>query len=579
MLGDQGEKSKNPLKKAIRRRNAKTVTFSAPTYVEASDIDYSSEEEGEGDYFAQDQQQAAQQAEVNDQQATTEATSERAEVRDVDSSTSEVAARKNGDSALKPGSETARTSDEIFDGNSEKSAKSRNGTVRNTDSFFKDDTVETRKITLTPNLLRDDSSTSTVRTSGDSKELRQRPSIDKLEKDPAEKGKEDKKKKDKKEKDKKPGMLSNLFSRKKKRLQDDDIDELIYGKKNSGEDARSSPAPSNDSEELVTEDTTQRQSSPQRQPSKLQKQPRMDAAITATNKLSNLTAEVRPADTQQVPAPERAPQASLAAEPSMRMVRADSQEPTEDVQKTRMVTPEVSRITTSQNNQDGSKSENPLSKILRARSHSNSEPKPEKVKKAKVRSELDDFDSSVESSPIDGPAHDPIKQPAREAPARPSIPGAYPDSYVATPATERPNPLDERLSESPVQVSPVEPSSRSNPPALMVDTSSQEDGHSPVSSPSPDIVDVDEVLGKKSSEHSISTPTSTSTWNDAHLRTFFDDDSEIKDLLVVVYDKSGVVPAGPDHPITGNLFKEENAKLADITSVSVLYITLTTSLR
>jgi len=29
-----------------------------------------------------------------------------------------------------------------------------------------------------------------------------------------------------------------------------------------------------------------------------------------------------------------------------------------------------------------------------------------------------------------------------------------------------------------------------------------------------------------------------------------------------------VVPAGPDHPITGNLFREENAKLEDITNVS-----------
>lgn len=39
--------------------------------------------------------------------------------------------------------------------------RSRNGTVRNTDSFFKDDTVETKKISLTPNLLRDDASSAT----------------------------------------------------------------------------------------------------------------------------------------------------------------------------------------------------------------------------------------------------------------------------------------------------------------------------------------------------------------------------------------------------------------------------------
>lgn len=38
----------------------------------------------------------------------------------------------------------------------------------------------------------------------------------------------------------------------------------------------------------------------------------------------------------------------------------------------------------------------------------------------------------------------------------------------------------------------------------------------------------------------------------------------------MVFDKSGVEPAGPDHPITGGLFRAENAKLADITSVSPL---------
>lgn len=52
MLGDNPEKSKNPLKKAMRRRNTKTVTFTSPTYFEASDIEYSTDEEqGEGEYL------------------------------------------------------------------------------------------------------------------------------------------------------------------------------------------------------------------------------------------------------------------------------------------------------------------------------------------------------------------------------------------------------------------------------------------------------------------------------------------------------------------------------------------------
>lgn len=49
MLGDNAEKSKNPLKKAMRRRNAKTVTFTSPTFFEPSDNEYSTEEEEEED--------------------------------------------------------------------------------------------------------------------------------------------------------------------------------------------------------------------------------------------------------------------------------------------------------------------------------------------------------------------------------------------------------------------------------------------------------------------------------------------------------------------------------------------------
>src|SRR5437763_15302917 len=68
MLGDNPEKSKNPLKKAMRRRNAKTVQFAAPQYFEPSDFDYSDEEdEGQerqleqGDSSLQEQEQEQEQ--------------------------------------------------------------------------------------------------------------------------------------------------------------------------------------------------------------------------------------------------------------------------------------------------------------------------------------------------------------------------------------------------------------------------------------------------------------------------------------------------------------------------------------
>ena len=77
MLGDNTEKSKNPLKKAMRRRNAKTVQFCAPTYVEASDVEYSTDEEdGEADpYLSEGESLEAQaQATANGGQHDEEAT-------------------------------------------------------------------------------------------------------------------------------------------------------------------------------------------------------------------------------------------------------------------------------------------------------------------------------------------------------------------------------------------------------------------------------------------------------------------------------------------------------------------------
>lgn len=559
MLGDQAEKSKNPLKKAIRRRNAKTVTFTAPTYVEASDNDYSTDEEdGEGDYYGQNdqQEQNAEQEQIVEEEevAAVEPLKPRAEIREVKSDSVEPESK---DIIAKTSSDISRNSDDVFEGKPE--SKSRNGTVRNTDSFFKDDTVETRKITLTPNLLRDDSSTST-RTSNDSKELKQRPSLDKLEKDSPEKSK-DKKTKDKKDKEKKPGMLSGLFKRKDKRNKsslDEEADDLLVNKR-STENSRS-PEPTRESEDTtaVEAQAPTQTSDIQRQPSKLQKQPRTDTSPTRKTGQAN---EPKALEPQQAPAPTRAQPAESVQAPSMRLVQPDTAD--EAAQQPLSISPVQNRsgsaalrapapILTAAKEP---KSVGAISKMLRSNSESN--PKPVKTTKAKSRVELDDFDTSEEDSLVEETAPAPSKQLQRP------IPGSFPDSYITSPVQERGNPGDERLSESPVQVSPVQ----SYPPPLMVDTSSQEEPPSPVSSPSPELIDVEDAREKKAG--SSTTSTSTPAWSDAHLRTFFDDDADIKDLLVVVYDKSGVVPAGPDHPITGNLFREENAKLADITNVGL----------
>ncbi|PBP27898.1 sh3 domain protein, partial [Diplocarpon rosae] len=572
MLCDQEAKSKNPLKKAIRRRNAKTVTFTAPTYVEASDVEYSTDEEdGEIDYFGQNGQQNQsgdqQDQRVEEEEAkAVEPLKIGADIREVQSESAEP-------ESLNISSDLNRTSDEIFDGKLE--SKSRNGTLRNTDSFFKDDSVETMKITLTPNLLRDDSSTST-RTSNDSKEMKQRISLDKLEKDSPEKSKDKKDRKEKKEKEKKPGMLSGLFKRKEKKAKlssiDDEVDDLVSAKR-STENQRVSPSPSKDSEETLLVETAVVAQIPARQLSKLQKQPRSESP-------SRKTAQTRePKILEPVQASGRVPLAESAPAPSMRVVKPEAsteqpggprnaspeltreqqpRNPSPEVTRARDLSPEATRGKAAALPEPTEQKNGTISKILRSASMNTSEPRPVKTKKAKSRIELDDFDSSSGDFPVEESTQAPSKQSQRP------IPGSFPESYVGSTPAGQLDPSAERLSESPVQVSPSTPS-KSYPPALMVDTSSQEEPPSPLSSPSPELIDAEDAQEKKGTGSST-TSTSTSTWSDAHLRTFFDDDAEIKDLLVVVYDKSGVVPAGPDHPVTGGLFKEENAKLAEITN-------------
>ncbi len=172
MLGDEEEKKPgnplNPLKKAMRRRNAKTVQFSAPSYVEPSDNDYSSEEEeeeGNGEYATQEQNGTtthnADQREDVDNAATVEPLKSRGQVRDGNRPSVEETAEqsRNGGPDQPTTAEETRTSEDNLDRADDSAAsKSRKGTLRNTDSFFKDDSLETRKINLTPSLLRDDSS-------------------------------------------------------------------------------------------------------------------------------------------------------------------------------------------------------------------------------------------------------------------------------------------------------------------------------------------------------------------------------------------------------------------------------------
>lgn len=445
--------------------------------------------------------------------------------------------------------------------------KSRRGTVRNTDSFFKDDSVETRKITLTPNLLRDDSSNSTIK-SNESKEvngafqvhssqlkltclqLKPRTSFDTLEKtiSPTERSKEDRKKKEKK-----PGMLSGLFKRKDKRskAQDEEVDD---SEKVSGEITRLSPQPKGSLESLRRE--AQSSNPPQqlqRHPSKLRKEPPGNPAPAKNENFASKSTTVNSARQAQPPPERPAPTASAAASP-MRVASPDMEPRMEDTPAPlRIRSPDQSRepaiVPTQPERKPSGGVFGPITSALRS-SPSSSDPKPEKVKKSKRRVAMDDFDSSP----------DPEEQPDRlEEPRNISPEHLSPEHAVQA--------ADERLSESPIQVSPVDPQTSRPPPALMVDTSSQEE---PSISPpsSPELIEAPETKPYDTTPTSVvpSQPpvAAAPAWSDTSLRTYLEDDSEIRDLLVVVHDNTDVVPAGPDHPITGGLFKEENRRLGEL---------------
>lgn len=177
MLGDNSEKSKNPLKKAMRRRNAKSVSFSSPTYIEASDVDYDTEDEmEEGDFFDHDEESSrGEDDDVEDDQhddivveplrpkSQREKATEESEGRPSHASETDRTSPEKDGASEDPESDgkqrhfiQTRNTVLLTLAPTERVSRSRNGTVRNTDSFFKDDSVETKKISLTPNLLRDE---------------------------------------------------------------------------------------------------------------------------------------------------------------------------------------------------------------------------------------------------------------------------------------------------------------------------------------------------------------------------------------------------------------------------------------
>lgn len=542
MLGDNTEKSKNPLKKAMRRRNAKTVQFTAPTYYEPSEIDFSDDEEGEGSQMDVDNDARSEDGDQSQQQEAENGTGQAAPTQNAATTNGLQRSTSHESLTEEPTSPDKAHGPESVDPltTQDSVSRSRKGVVRNTDSFFKDDTAETKKISLTPRLLRGDSDWAG---SAEQPEPRQRPSLETFDKMV---GVEEKPGKEEKKKEKK-GMLSGLFKRK---------DKTPKGAKNeerTDKVSEESLRPSTHSKESL--DSVHRvDSGPERRPSKLQKQP--PSTISPKTSPTETRAQLVPAPLkpQSQPAAEpvqqiREPQPSAAgpppptgpapAPPTVRQVQQeDSQEslrPEEEVQTQLQPAAQVNRFPSLQEKRS-------------VESDNTSSSKPVYAKQAKERFALDGSDSEDDQTPT-----------------------------LATPEQGRGNvsPLNDvqvshQRNDSGMQISPIEPTtSRDVYPETTRDV--QQPNHSN-DYPEQEVTPIDAEGTASTSKaspstvttHTPSTSRSTPTWSDASLRTYLDNDQDIKDLLIIVHDKSNVVPVGQDHPLMANLFFSERNKLAEM---------------
>ncbi|SZF02426.1 unnamed protein product [Blumeria hordei] len=513
---------------AFRKRSARTVTFADPTYVEASEIEYSTEDEGDPEFYSHlmNQGVSTEYRSNTDDDDNDGSSDQELHGNQWVPNENDLVSTETDVNFVTEDSDNLKANDELLYGRNE--SKIRNGVLRNTDSFFQDDSVETRKITLTPNLLRDSSSPPAAVVPNEPKETR-RPSLEKPEKNSPDRSRDKKERKDKREKDKKTGKLSGLFKRKDKKNKsiDEEIEELSSMKHTDS--SRNSPAPSKDSDEMVNVEEQANAILPETQklPNKLQKQPTGKRSLSQGMEIKGPeSASNSPSETVQ----------SLSTTLSLRLVQSDSSTNVLNTQA-QLVSPERSITPTLKEH----KLDNSIRTLGQSQSFESSTKEATNAIESRKKSSEIDF---TINSPVDTSKsnfHQTSRSQASSNATEVHRNGSL--SQVKIPDTTRPK-LSHQI--------------------LAKDNSSQSEPSSPLSSSSESIYR-EESPQKKDGRRQITTLTSKA-WSDAHLKTFFDDNTDIKDLLIVVYDKSGVVPAGPEHPIVGNLFKEENSKLLEITN-------------
>lgn len=315
-------------------------------------------------------------------------------------------------------------------------------------------------------------------------------------------------------------MLSGLFKRKDKKHRS--VDEEPEETEKTSDESNRSSSPSKTSMDSSKEDYRAPKQQPQRIPSKLQKAPPESAKLDHSQ-INAQQQSVRETESQVV-----SPTKQQFSGPSVRAV-----------------SPEV---------------ETDAPQPLQLRS-------PEVANDRFYASKADEEDKNASRSP--SPVS-PIEAP--QAPPDNSRAGQV-DKDIVSDSCDNPHSSQhiestESYSEKTAHVSPPLESSHvdrshDTPTSAYSPDETVNPGESSATS-SPELIEPHEAKTEDVTPASTVVPSTTPTWNDASLRTYLEDESDIRDLLIIVHDKSNVPPAGSEHPITGSLFKEESKQLNEM---------------
>ena len=552
MLSDNLEKTRNPLKKAMRRRNAKTVTFTDPTYVEASDYDYSDDEDKPttGSEPTETARQKQKGLEIETARANEEASASAEEAQRSPASSRGSFDREQAATVAAKGVQEPQLSPKLVDKTEAAPLKSRKGTPRNTDSFLRDDGLETRKITLTPGLLREDTmsnkSTSLESTrTGGGETLEKVMSPTEPTSSPATSTAKKECKKDKEKKEKKPGMLSGLFKSKKKdkKAKDDaaaaatdsDIEKASSefsrepSQDSAGNNGRSSPYQSLASPSLTVD--TKKLSSSLRPQSKgkLIKSSRSKAGKGIASEESLASPTVQPEPERQQPREPQQEEQVEQSEAAELIAELEASEPPVDKALVHESAAPQLQLHLS-----------PLSNILQANAggdatstfmhgtesihipevfkdeYHEGDTEGENVTSGSGGSTVEDVEEDTREREVDDPGTPTSSPSLADTPEEPIESGRD-----AEPVASRGPPLQ---SPTPVPISTTAATPSDNAPSAAA----------------------------------AAAPAAPPPWSDAALRAWLEDGSEVKDMLTVIHhDTAGATAVGAEHPMMKGLYVEE----------------------